>query len=344
MKIDANVTHSAQNGLFGLPTTREQARVIIQPVPWELTTSYGGGTAHGPEAILRASSQLDLFDLETGKAFEQGYHMLPIPHEIYAQGQQLRPDALEIRRQLETDGQLNDQGLSLQKEINLACGKMVNTIHHQTTSILAEKKIPAVIGGDHSTAEGAIRSISESVQGDFGLLHIDAHADLRKAYQGFHHSHASIMHNVMHADWRPRKLVQVGIRDFCQEEYELIRSRQDIATYFDLEMKRELLAGTAWSLLCRQIVETLPKQVYISFDIDGLSPECCPHTGTPVPGGLSFDQALYLLGAVAKSGRRILGFDLNEVAPGENEWDGNVGARILYKLCGWAVLSQRGGF
>lgn len=344
MEFDANATLSAQNGIFGLVTSRESAKVILQPVPWEVTTSYGGGTAGGPEAILRASSQLDLFDLETGKAFEQGYFMLPIPHDLFERNQALRPDALEIRRQLESDGKLDAKGLLLQKEINLACGKMVNTIYQQTAQILADKKIPGVIGGDHSSPEGAIRAVSESVQGDFGILHIDAHADLRHAYQGFQHSHASIMYNVMHAAWRPKKLVQVGIRDFCHEEYDLIRSRKDIATYFDLEMKRELLAGTAWSLLCRQIVESLPKQVYISFDIDGLSPEFCPSTGTPVPGGLSFDQAVYLLGAVCKSGRRVVGFDLNEVAPGPTEWDGNVGARILYKLCGWAVLSQRGAF
>lgn len=344
MEFDANATLSAQNGLFGLPATRESAKVILQPVPWEVTTSYGGGTSGGPEAILRASSQLDLFDLETGRAFEAGYFMLPIPSQMLEQNQQLRPDALEIRRQFEEEGKLDSQGQALQKEINLACAKMVKTIYQQTSQILSENKIPAVIGGDHSSPEGAIQAISESVQGDFGILHIDAHADLRKAYQGFQHSHASIMFNVMHADWRPKKLVQVGIRDFCHEEYELIRARKDIATYFDLEMKRELLSGTAWSLLCRQIVETLPKQVYISFDIDGLSPEFCPSTGTPVPGGLSFDQAIYLLGAVAKSGRRLIGFDLNEVAPGPTEWDGNVGARVLYKLCGWAVLSQKGAF
>ncbi len=172
------------------------------------------------------------------------------------------------------------------------------------------------------------------------MLHVDAHADLRVKYQGFERSHASIMNNVMNATWKPEKLVQVAIRDFSQEEFAMIRERKDISTFFDLYLKRDLFEGKSWSEICAKIVEVLPSHVYVSFDIDGLSPEYCPHTGTPVPGGLTFDQANYLLSAVVHSGRRIVGFDLNEVAPGEDEWDGNVGARLLYKMCGWSVMSQ----
>lgn len=102
-------------------------------------------------------------------------------------------------------------------------------------------------------------------------------------------------------------------------------------------------AGESWHSLCERIVARLPQQVYVSFDIDGLAPQYCPHTGTPVPGGLTFDEAVYLLSRVAASGRRIVGFDLCEVAPapsGEDEWDANVGARMLYKLCLFALSSK----
>ncbi|MGE0762422.1 MAG: agmatinase family protein [Bdellovibrionales bacterium] len=341
MTFDPNATLSPQNGLFGLPHTLEQSRVVLLPVPWDVTTSYGGGTARGPETILRASVQLDLFDLEAGEAYLKGFHMQPIPEELSRQSQNLRPKALQIRQQLEDTGTLNESGQQLLQEINQACERMVNWVHDQTKDTLKRGKIPGLVGGDHSTPQGAIQAISEYFNGKFGILHIDAHADLRQAYQGFQYSHASIMHNVMHATWRPQKLVQVGVRDFCKEEYDLIRSSNDIQTFFDLELKSQLFAGTAWAPLCSQIVEHLPKQVYVSFDIDGLSPEFCPHTGTPVPGGLSFDQALFLIRAVASSGRRIIGFDLNEVAPGQDEWDGNVAARLLYKLCGWAVQTNK---
>jgi agmatinase len=343
MAFDPSVTASHTSGIFGLPSTREQARLVLIPVPWEVTTSYGGGTAQGPSCILKASPQIDLFDLETGKAYEQGYHMLPIPEELMAMNEKWRPVALEIRQELEELGALKDAGQKKLSAVNKACEEMVQWVLTQTQSLLLEGKIVGVIGGDHSSPRGAIQAIAAQTKGDWGILHFDAHADMRESYQGFFNSHASIMFNVMNAPWRPKALVQVGIRDFSEEEYQFIRSRKDVSTFFDQDLKREMLSGTPWSLICRQIVDQLPKQVYISFDIDGLSPEFCPSTGTPVPGGLSFDQALFLLGAVVKSGRRIIGFDLNEVAPGidGSEWDGNVGARILYKLCGWAIVSQR---
>jgi agmatinase len=343
MEFDPSVTASHKVGIFGLPATRNAARLILLPVPWEVTTSYGGGTSEGPEAILKASPQIDLFDLETGAAYEAGYHMLPVPEKLKALNGRLRPLALEVRSELEETGKLGAKGQKALAEVNSGCDEMVEWVFSHTRDLLKEGKLVGLIGGDHSSPEGAIRAVSESCNGEFGVLHIDAHADLREEYQGFKHSHASIMNNVMRAGWKPEMLVQVGIRDFCQEEYELIRGRKDIKTFFDIELKRELLAGTNWSALCRQIIDALPKQVYISFDIDGLSPEFCPHTGTPVPGGLSFDQALYLFSALVKSGRRIVGFDLNEVAPGSdgNEWDGNVGARLLFKLCGWTIVAQK---
>jgi agmatinase len=343
MAFDPSVTASYHAGIFGLPTTPAEARLHLLPVPWEVTTSYGAGTSQGPEAILKASPQIDLFDLETGTAYEAGYHMLPVPQRLKELNSELKPKALAVREELEETGRLGAKGEKLLAEVNAGCDEMVEWVFSHSQKVLQSGKLLGLIGGDHSSPEGAIRAVSETLGGDFGVLHIDAHADLRQAYQGFKHSHASIMRNVMEADWRPAKLVQVGIRDFCKEEYDFIQSRQDVKTFFDIELKRELLGGTSWSLLCRHIVDALPKQVYVSFDVDGLSPEYCPNTGTPVPGGLNFDQVLYLFSSLVKSGRKIVGFDLNEVAPGEDEWDGNVGARLLYKLCGWTVVSQKGG-
>lgn len=328
---------SDENGIFGVPTSEQQAKIVIIPVPWEVTTSYGGGTANGPECVLKASIQVDLFDLEVGASYKKGYHLLEESAEIRKLNKKLKPLAMGVREGLE-NGHLADP--KKLKEINAGCAEMAESVYLQARKILQRGQIPAVLGGDHSSPEGNIRAVSEAYQGEIGVLHFDAHADLRRQYQGFERSHASIMNNVMSAAWKPQKLVQVGIRDFSDEEYQQISNNEHIETFFDANLKRSLFEGETWGAICKRIVSGLPHQVYISFDIDGLSPEFCPHTGTPVPGGLSFEQANYLIRILVESGRRIVGFDLNEVAPGEDEWDGNVGARLLYKLCGWTVMSQ----
>jgi len=338
---DPSGTASYTVGLFGIPTKLETAKVLVIPVPWEVTTSYGSGTSQGPLSILKASPQIDLFDLELKTSYEQGYHMLAIPADLQKLNDDLKKKALAVREHLEQHDSLSSELQKVLDEVNRGCAKMAEWVFDQSSAALKRGQIPAVLGGDHSAPEGNIRAVSEHCKGKVGVLHIDAHADLRVKYQGFERSHASIMNNVMNAAWKPEKLVQVAIRDFSQEEFALIRERKDISTFFDLYLKRETFEGKPWAESCQKIVEILPQQVYVSFDIDGLSPEYCPHTGTPVPGGLTFDQANYLLSAVVRSGRRIVGFDLNEVAPGEaDEWDGNVGARLLYKMCGWSVMSQ----
>jgi agmatinase len=341
-KFDPSGTGSSHCGLFGVPTALEKSRIVIIPVPWEVTTSYGGGTSLGPQAILEASPQIDLFDLDLGNAYQKGYHLLPIPKELQETNARLKPRALAIREELEQTGKLSKAQSSSLKEINEACAEMSAWVHGQSKAALKRGQIPAVLGGDHSTPEGNIQAVSEHYKGEIGILHIDAHADLREHYQGFERSHASIMNNVMSAAWKPAKLVQVGIRDFSEDEYNMSRQRADIHTFFDAQLKARSFAGESWGAICKDILKQLPNQVYISFDIDGLDPRFCPGTGTPVPGGLEFDQATYLVRMLAESGRKIVGFDLNEVSPIEgDEWDGNVGARMLYKLCGWTVLSNQ---
>ena len=330
-------------GLFGLPTTLERSKIVVIPVPWEVTTSYGSGTSRGPECILKASAQVDLFDLELGNAIDQGYHMLAIPDTLLKLNDELKIVALEIRDTLDEHGRPTRPVTAQLDRVNAGCEKMTMWVHQEAEKILARGQIPAVVGGDHSSPEGNLRAVSEFTGGAFGVLHIDAHADLRHQYQGFERSHASIMNNVMHATWRPQKLVQVAIRDFSEEEYRLIDKNVNIETFFDLNLKRALFQGESWASICQRIVVGLPEHVYVSFDIDGLSPEYCPSTGTPVPGGLDYDQVGFLLRTLVESGRRIVGFDLNEVAPSpdtDDEWDGNVGARFLFKLCGWTIRSQ----
>ena len=176
---------------------------------------------------------------------------------------------------------------------------------------------------------------------DLGILHLDAHADLRNAYEGFTWSHASIMYNAMENIPEIARITQVGIRDFCEQEHEFMRALGTRARVFlDRDLAARRFAGEAWSKTAGAIVDSLPRKVWITFDIDGLDPTLCPSTGTPVPGGLSFAEAVHVIGLVARSGREIIGFDLNEVSPGKGEWDANVGMRLLYKLIAWTFVSR----
>jgi agmatinase len=143
-----------------------------------------------------------------------------------------------------------------------------------------------------------------------------------------------------------KKLVHVGLRDVAESEVRLIReSGGRHEAFFDHDIAKHRMSGQPFKALVDRMVTALPNEVYVSFDIDGLDPALCPNTGTPVPGGLAWHEALSILAAVRSSGRKIVGFDLNEVAPGEggDEWDGNVGARLLYKMCGFTLLGQHRG-
>lgn len=343
--FDPSQAISSDFGIFGIPVQEQNAQLILVPVPWEVTTSYGKGASNGPRIIRQASEQIDLFDLETGKAYEAGYFMQDISEDLMKKNKIMKAKAQELiamKTNLDTNVQLQEKILN---EVNTACAEMSEWVYQQCKKILDQGKLLGLVGGDHSSPQGAIRAISEKYKGNFGILHIDAHADLRCAYQGFIQSHASIMYNVMTSDFKPQKLVQVGIRDFCEEEFDFIKNHpKNIMTFFDLDNKRRQLEGETWAQVVADIVKELPENVYVSFDIDGLDPVLCPGTGTPVLGGLSVNEAFYLFNAVVKSGRKIIAFDLNEVSSGdaeESEWDGNVGARMLYKLCGWTVVSNR---
>lgn len=326
-------------GIFGLPFSHQEAKLVYLPVPWEATTSYGGGTSNGPRAILEASYQVDLFDFEVSKPYEAGLFLLPESKKIRAWNKQAKAAAQKIIR---AGGQIgkNKKLAAALKLVNELSEKVNQEVLATARKELKAGKILALVGGDHSTPYGAIAAVAEQ-ESSFGILHIDAHSDTRRAYEGFDWSHASIMHNVIENIPQVKKLVQVGIRDFCEEEWDYIHDHpQRIETIFDLELARRKSGGENWMAIAKSIVAKLPQKVWISFDIDGLDPRFCPNTGTPVPGGLDYHEVIFLIGEVARSGRTILGFDLNEVAPGKDEWDANVAARLLYKLSAWTLASR----
>lgn len=318
--------------LFDLPPFEGKPDFRVMGVPFDATTSFRGGTAAGPQSIIEASHQVDLFDQDFGE-FSPKIETLPIPTDL--DNEVARQLAKEVRNQ-------NSEA----KSINALSARLNQKTYRFAKEAIENEIIPVLIGGDHSIPYGQIKAIGER-HPNFGILHLDAHADLREAYEGFEHSHASIFYNVVKDVKSLGKLVQVGIRDFCSEEKSLIDSDRRILTFFDRDLRGARLSGSTDNLI-NDIIQNLPEKVYLSFDIDGLDPTLCPGTGTPVPGGVNWDELCALLEALGKSGKRIIGMDLCEVTPtpahtgqlpGET-WDAIVGARVLFKMIGWAAWQK----
>lgn len=330
-----------KSNYFGFPFTPEESQLVLLSVPWDVTASYGGGACYGPDAIIEASPQLDFYEPLYPQGVRKGIGTLPIAYNFQEVSLLMREEALRVMRHLERGGKTSDSSTARRIErINKASEKLNHYVYETACEWLDKGKLMGLVGGDHSCPFGFIKALTRNEK-HLSILQIDAHADLRKAYQGFTHSHASIMYNVITEFREVERLVQVGIRDFCESEAEFAKENPKIDLITDYQLAAERYEGKSWGEQCNDIIEKLGERVYISFDIDGLSPENAPHTGTPVPGGLSYNKALYLIDKIASSKRTIVGFDLCEVSPAQkNEWDANVGARILYKLCNLTMKSH----
>ena len=340
--FDPNNVSNPNNNIFGLPTTEDGARVIIIPIPWEVSVSYGAGTARAPEAICKASLQVDLFDPEVPDGWKQGFYMRPIDRKLLMKSDYLRKEAELFIDYISRGNEVSENQFMRKtlKDVNEG-GDFLNTwVYEQTKVLLERNKLVGLLGGDHSAPLGFFKAIGEK-HGDFGILQIDAHCDLRESYEGFNYSHASIMYNALNEIPQLTKLVQAGVRDYGGDEWEYIKnSNYRIITYFDKEIKTRQFEGETWKSIAEEIVSKLPQNVYISFDIDGLDRKLCPHTGTPVPGGFETEEVYYLFRKVIESGRKLIGFDLVEVGTSDTDWNANVGARVLFKLCNLLVSSN----
>lgn len=334
----------ADESIFGLPFTAEESEIIIIAVPWEVTVSYGAGASDGPEAILDASFQVDLHHQEFPELWKLGMFL-----DLSTETAQWADDSVRFKALAQPiiealeNGEKIENNLVLKRDldsINNVCHELNEAVKARTLYWMSKGKKVVLLGGDHSTPLGYYQALATKHE-EFGILHIDAHMDLRIAYEGFQYSHASIMYNALQLP-QIKKIVQVGIRDFCKQEVEVVTAEKNrVLVHTDMDLKAQSFKGATWEQQCDAIISALPQKVAISFDIDGLSFWHCPNTGTPVPGGLSFEQAAYLLTKLADSGKEIIGFDLVEVAPGDDDWDGNVGARMLYHMCG--VLAKNNG-
>ncbi len=333
--IDPDGPAQIDNGLFGAECPEDQASIVVIPVPVDATTSYGDGTAKAPPAIVDASRQIDLEDRQFGAIYERGIHMRNAPSWIQEANADAHEAARAARKRSDPDAikRVNEVGERIRAHVQQECA-----------SVLDAGRVPIVLGGEHSVPLGLIEEVSRRVGAmpdsggrggaGLGILQVDAHMDLRPAYEGFTHSHASVMHNALERCDAITRLVQIGIRDYSRGELEYARAQHGrIAVLFDIDTARKLDRGASFADLCEEAIDPLPHHVHLSVDIDGLDPALCPSTGTPVPGGLSFNQLATLIETLAHAGRTVTSMDLVEVTPGKTEWDASIGARVLYKMC-----------
>ena len=310
---------------FGLPFEPATAELVLVSAPWDVTVSYGAGAAYAPDAIIEASTQLDFHDPLAPGAWRRGIATADVDYSLQEASQRLRTDAARVIDHLEGGGSPDDEYVVRKvRRVNEGCAAMNANIESQAARWLDAGRIVGLVGGDHSTPYGLIRALGAR-HAEFGILHIDAHCDLRDAYEGFEFSHASIMFNVLRDVPQAVRIAQVGVRDFSEGEAALAASSERIATFDDLSLAAARFRGETWDDQCRRIVGTLPREVYVSFDIDGLT----------------FNEAVWLLAVLARSGRRIIGFDVVEVCPAPDQRiDAITGARILWKLCGLTLASN----
>ena len=338
--FDPNGIVPDNGNYFSMPVTAEDAALVLISAPWDTTVSVRAGSSYAPDAIIEASRHIDLYEPSAPNSWRKGIATLPIDYSIQDLSHRLRSDAERVVKAGEEFGVsilnniMHERRL---RRVNEGSETMNRLIYDEAKRWFDKGKIVGLVGGDQSTAYGAIRAAGERY-GKIGIMHIDSHCDLRESHHGFQHSHSSIMHNVLRDVKEVERLVSVGVREFSPAEWERAESDERIRLFTGQQIWTKHFEGVVWATICDEIIAELPEKVYLSLDIDGLTIECSPHTGTLVPGGLRFPEVVYLLGRVVASGRQIVGFDLTEVVPDmEDKTDAVIAARLLFKICSMAL-------
>ena len=278
----------------------ETSKVVILPAPYEQSVSYGAGTKNGPEAILKASHQVEFFDEETKREIFREHGIATLPALVF------------------------------EKKRDEAALQM---IYDTVFELVERQKFVVTLGGEHSISSSVIAAHAK-LYPNLSVLQFDAHSDLRTEYLGNKYSHASVMARVCEF-LDPRQLVQVGIRSQCKEEAEFIRDH-GIQTFYAHDIRRGNYTKVLkyWDDF---VVEKLSELVYISFDVGAFDPSIMPSTGTPVPNGLFWNEIMQCLRKVARK-RRIVGCDIVELAPIKGLHHADVtAAKLISKILNYAL-------
>jgi agmatinase len=333
--------------MWALPHVDYPAVAIIG-VPWNVTCSQGDNTIYGPAAVLAASP---LIALDTPAFWEKGVRYFgDIDGSLQRESEGVRHSA---RKVIERLGKGQSAQMSDIDFVRAQCQSMCEFVQRQTYRHIDVGSKVLLLGGDHSTPFGAIMATHNRKKIDT-ILHIDAHADMYEAYEGFAYSHASIMYNVRQMLPNVR-MVHLGLRDVATCEWDLLGGKPITEmstallspaakhTVFTGNMLGRARVENNTRLLLRDVCTALEGNVYITYDVDGLEQAWFPNTGTPVMGGLTLAEHQYLLGMLERKiddkEISLVGADLVEVAPAssdpdtwESDWNANVGMRVLYDI------------
>ncbi|GER58244.1 agmatinase [Patiriisocius marinus] len=268
----------------------ETAKIVLIPVPYDGTSTFQKGADKGPEAFLHASENMELYDIETET-------------EVYKQGICLLDPITE----------------------NSSPEAMVAAVHAQTKEMILRNKFVTVFGGEHSISIGTIRAFNECFD-DLTVLHIDAHADLRKEYEGTACNHACAVYEAS----QTTNLIQVGIRSMDVAETTVMDPEK---TWFAHDMVND----EYW---IDNVIEALGNNVFITFDLDAFDPSIMPSTGTPEPGGLFWYETLAFLKQVFEE-KNVVGFDIVELMPREEDKSSDfLAAKLYYKMLSYKFAGQ----
>lgn len=286
-----------KNNFAGIPdqySNLENASIILIPVPYDGTSTWQKGADQGPQALLEAASNMELYDIETDS-------------EVYRHGIHLTNPVTE----------------------NASPESMVEAVHQITKKYLNKSKFVTLIGGEHSISIGSIRAFNEYFN-DLTVLHIDAHADLRKEYEGSTCNHACALYEAN----QTTNLIQVGIRSMDKSETRVMNRDKVFFAH-------EMVEDDYWK---ETIIELLGKKVYITFDLDAFDPSIMPSTGTPEPGGLLWYETLDFLKQVFQE-RDVVGFDIVELCPNALDKSSDfLAAKLYYKMLSYKFSDQDDSF
>ena len=280
---------SNKSGFLGIDNkfNIKQKSVVI-PFGLEKTVSYGGGTKNGPEEIIKASHQVELYDEELNCE----------PFKVI--------------------GVKTIKPFKINKNINKAL-KQISLLNQKS---IEKNLFPLTLGGEHSITAGCIEPFVKSYK-NVTILQFDAHADLRNSYNNQKYSHASAMRRCL--DFKNVDLISIGIRNISKEEIPFLKKNDSrIKIFWAKDQKK-------WNLrYFKRLIKN--KNVYLTFDVDGLDSSIMPATGTPEPGGLFWYETLSLIKTTFKNAN-VIGADINELAPikGFNSYNFLV-AKLAYKI------------
>ncbi|WKK64544.1 agmatinase [Lutimonas zeaxanthinifaciens] len=268
----------------------ERAEIVLIPVPYDGTSTWQKGADKGPEAFLEASENMELYDIETDS-------------EVYIKGIYLADPVT----------------------INSSPEAMVDAVHQETKRYIKKNKFVTIFGGEHSVSIGTIKAFNEVIE-NLTVLHIDAHADLRKSYEGSSCNHACAVYEASQST----NLIQVGIRSMDVGEKSVMNFDK---TYFAHDMAMD----DTWM---DSAIEQMTQNVYITFDLDAFDPSIMPSTGTPEPGGLFWYETLDFLKQVFRE-KNVVGFDIVELCPNSNDKSSDfLAAKLYYKMLSYKFLND----